>query len=499
MAVTLLPLSSGITLRHLAAQPSNWFHMLATAALAVQWLVARRGKLSTRVLAWLDLGGTAASATLFTAMSWPRPAAEWAASDTPFFVVVLSLTHILVLRGALVPSSGPRTLVVSLLAVLPLTLTVARRLALQVPSDELPRLLLLNLLWPVAALATATVTSHVIYGLRRQVREATQLGQYTLVERIGEGGMGVVYRAHHAMLRRPTAIKLLPHERSPEQQRRFEREVQLTAILKHPNTIAVYDYGRTPDGRFYYVMELVEGLDLERLVEQYGPQPPGRVVHLLIQAASALAEAHALGLIHRDIKPGNLLLSEQGGVADMVKVVDFGLVRELASSDEAAASRTDTITGTPLYLAPEAITSPDSVDGRADIYALGAVGYWLLSGKTVFEGESIIAICGQHLHTMPRPPSEKLGAPLPDDLESLVLQCLEKEREARPPDARSLVLALKQCRAASDWTEADAAAWWKRWRERKTLPPEPAKPSSSRPSTVAVDLRDRGRLADPSA
>lgn len=303
--------------------------------------------------------------------------------------------------------------------------------------------------------------------------------------------MGVVYRAHHAMLRRPTAIKLLPHERSPEQQRRFEREVQLTAILKHPNTIAVYDYGRTPDGTFYYVMEYVDGLDLERLVVADGPQPPGRVVHLLIQAAGALAEAHGLGLIHRDIKPGNLLLSEQGGAADVVKVVDFGLVRELAPSDDVTSTQSNTITGTPLYLAPEAILSPDDLDGRADIYALGAVGYWLLSGKTVFDGKTVVEICGHHLHTTPRPPSDRLGAALPDDLETLVLRCLEKERDARPADARSFIRALQQCRSATEWTEADAAAWWKRWRERKTLPPEREKERSQMPATVAVDLRGR--------
>ena len=200
--------------------------------------------------------------------------------------------------------------------------------------------------------------------------------------------MGIVYRAHHALLRRPTAVKLLPAGRAGESNlSRFEREVQLTSSLTHPNTVAIYDYGHTPDGIFYYAMEYLDGMDLEELVELDGAQDPARVVHVLRQVCGALAEAHGVGLVHRDIKPANILLCERGGIPDTAKVVDFGLVKQLSTSGVGpGVSTVNNIMGTPLYLSPEAITSPEKVDARSDLYALGAVAYYLVTGKAVFEG-----------------------------------------------------------------------------------------------------------------
>jgi serine/threonine-protein kinase len=279
--------------------------------------------------------------------------------------------------------------------------------------------------------------------------------------------MGVVYRASHAMLRRPTAIKLLhPDRAGKEALTRFEREVRRTAMLTHPNTVTVFDYGRTADGVFYYAMELLEGATLQEIVEVDGPQPEARVIHILEQAAGSLAEAHDAGLIHRDIKPGNILLVDRGGISDQVKVVDFGLVKDIGfmardgTISEPALTAADTVMGTPLYMAPETFTAPDTVDARADLYALGAVGYWLLTGTHVFDGHTIIEICGHHMHSIPESPSTRLGTPVSPDLEALLLGCLAKRPEDRPASAHILRERLRTCVAAGRWTNARAAQWW---------------------------------------
>jgi serine/threonine-protein kinase len=286
-----------------------------------------------------------------------------------------------------------------------------------------------------------------------------RLGQYTLLEKLGEGGMGEVYLARHAMLERPTAIKLLPPGRfDAESLARFEREVQLTARLTHPNTVRIHDYGQTRDGIFYYAMECLDGATLADVVKHDGPMPAGRVIHLLDQIAGALAEAHQAGLVHCDIKPANIFLTEQGGMPDVAKLLDFGLVKQIGepSTQPGAASR---ITGTPLYMAPEAITTPDQVDARSDLYALGAVGYFLLTGQDVFTGRTLLEVCGHHLHSTPVPPSRRTSSPVAADLEALILSCLDKNPERRPADARSLQRALRACSDAGSWSEEDARAW----------------------------------------
>jgi DNA-binding response OmpR family regulator len=288
-----------------------------------------------------------------------------------------------------------------------------------------------------------------------------QFGAYTIDQRIGKGGMGVVYRGHHALLQRPTAIKLLDESRISHKTRaRFEREVQLTSQLNHPNTIAIYDYGRTPEGIPYYVMEYLDGITLEELVHRHGPQPEGRVIRILSQLCGSLGEAHDVGLIHRDVKPANVMINRRGGLYDFVKLLDFGLVKALDATDEAAVTKPGAVTGTPLFLSPEAIEQAQKIDARSDLYSLGAVGYYLLAGEPMFQGHSIVHICKQQVNNRPVPPSKKRGEMIDFDLESLVLQCLAKNPRDRPDSAWDIQRELAACRAAAKWTDKLAAQWW---------------------------------------
>jgi serine/threonine-protein kinase len=345
--------------------------------------------------------------------------------------------------------------------------------------------------------ATCAVISKVIYGLRVEVREALRLGQYVLERKIGAGGMGEVYRARHGMMRRPSALKLLRPDRTSEDRlRRFEREVQLTARLTHPNTITIFDYGRTHDGVFYYVMELLDGATLERVVAVGGAQEAGRVVRILLMACGALTEAHSIGLIHRDIKPANIMLCTQGGERDVVKLLDFGLVKELAVDDgEVKLTGASALTGTPQYMAPESIRTPERVDARTDLYALGAVGYFLLAGRDVFDGRSIVEVCSQHLHEKPAPLSAR-GVSVPAELEALVFACLEKDPALRPQSAAELRRRLEACLAAGNiepWDAAQADRWWQQHEgELARAAPQ----GSTGPKTIAVDGAQRAAEMD---
>ena len=298
--------------------------------------------------------------------------------------------------------------------------------------------------------------------MSNRMRKAERLGQYTLEEKIGEGGMGAVYLARHAMLRRPTAIKLIKEGQvKPETLMRFEREVQLTSQLTNPNTVAIYDYGRTPDGVFYYAMEYLPGITLDNLVMNDGPQPERRVVHILRQICSSLAEAHARGMIHRDIKPANIMVLERGGMYDVVKVLDFGLVKDITSGDQNVTAM-NTVPGTPHFLSPEAIQHPDAIDARTDLYAVGAVGYFLLTGSFVFSGTSAIEVLGKQVNDSPEDPSERLGRSLDPYLQGLILQCLAKDPADRLADAGALLEALSSGYQSpiGTWTQKEAAAWW---------------------------------------
>jgi hypothetical protein len=320
-------------------------------------------------------------------------------------------------------------------------------------------LLGLLLLAAAALFAAMLFMSRQQQKLRAAVLEAKQLGQYTLEEKLGQGGMGTVYKARHAMLRRPTAVKLLDLANMTDLAvARFEREVQMTSGLTHPNTVAIYDYGRTPEGVFYYAMEYLDGTNLDDLVRKFGPLPEVRVVYLLKQVCGALAEAHATGLVHRDVKPANVFLTRRGGMHDFVKVLDFGLVK-VADAKEANLTSANTVTGTPLYLSPEGISRPDSVGPPADVYALGAVAYYLLVGQPVFDGKSVVEICMKHLNDEPTPPSAR-GVSVSPELERLLMKCLAKSPDSRPTKAGALLAMLDDCPTAGQWSAALAAAWW---------------------------------------
>jgi serine/threonine-protein kinase len=311
------------------------------------------------------------------------------------------------------------------------------------------------------AVALAVYGSHRVDTLRHQALQARRLGQYALRHRLGAGGMGEVYLADHVLLRRPCALKLIRPGRAgdPRNLQRFEREVRATATLTHPNAVQIFDYGRARDGTFYYVMEYLPGLTLEQLVQRHGPLPPGRAVHFLRQLCGALREAHAIGLIHRDIKPGNVIVCERGGVHDVAKLLDFGLVKtHFAGDADDPLTHQGTVVGTPAFLSPEQ-AGGDPLDGRSDIYSLGALAYFLLTGQPPFAGRSGTKALAAHLYEEPA----KLSARRPDvpaDLEAVVHGCLAKDRENRFPDVESLDAALAACCSAAKWTEKEAKQWW---------------------------------------
>ncbi|MGH7973494.1 MAG: serine/threonine-protein kinase, partial [Limisphaerales bacterium] len=289
---------------------------------------------------------------------------------------------------------------------------------------------------------------------------ARRLGQYVLVQEIGRGSNGMVYRGRHALLRRPVAVKLLSPELTNESTaRRFEHEVQMTSQLTHPNTVSIYDYGRTPEGLFYYAMEYLSGIDLSHLARQFGPQPERRVVQILRQVCGSLAEAHRIGLIHRDIKPANIVLTRRGGVCDFVKVLDFGLVKTVHAGPAESASA-KAVVGTPHFMAPEAVKNPEHVDPRGDIYAVGAVGYWLLTGKTLFDTDEVDKLLECQVKEMPATPSERLGRAVSSELEQLLMRCLAKDPAQRPGKADELAEALAHCHLNGSWSDLEAEIWW---------------------------------------
>ncbi len=299
------------------------------------------------------------------------------------------------------------------------------------------------------AVAIAAYGTHRIQLLRQEVDQARKLGQYQLKQLLGRGGMGEVYLAEHLLLKQPCAIKLIRPERAGDAAtlRRFEREVQATARLKHWNTVQIYDYGHAADGTFYYVMEYLPGLTLEELVKQHGPLPPGRAVHLLQQACLALREAHGLGMIHRDIKPANIMLCERGGAHDVVKLLDFGLVKTVGLGKEETLTQEGALTGTPAYMSPEQASGSERLDCRSDIYSLGGVAYFLLTGQPPFVRDRPIQLILAHAHEPVRPLTD-LRAEVPADLQAVVLRCLEKDPAKRFADVSSLQEALAGCTCA---------------------------------------------------
>jgi serine/threonine-protein kinase len=379
--------------------------------------------------------------------------------------------------GMFIPNTWRRAaVVIGAMALAPMLLLIGMMLAYPQVGEVMT---VMGVVQHVLVLLIAAVASvfgtYLINTLRREVYEAKQIGQYRLIDQLGAGGMGEVYLAEHRMLKRPCAIKLIPPGRAgdPQVLARFEREVHMTARLSHWNTVEIFDYGRTDDGTFYYVMEYLPGLSLEAILDRHGPLPADRVVHLLRQVCQALREAHAIGLIHRDIKPGNVFAAQRGGLYDVAKLLDFGLVKPLADKEAAHLTLDGSISGTPLFMSPEQARGKGETDARSDIYSLGAVAYALLTGRPPFDGTHPMDVIVAHIHEQPVRPSQHL-ADIPGDLEEVVLRCLAKRPEDRYQTADELAHALSECAAANEWTQSHAARWWQRHDEGKAPVLEPS-------------------------
>jgi len=391
----------------------------------------------------------------------------------------MAVGGLIVIYGVLIPNVWQRTAVMAgSMAAVPVAGLVAVRIfdadfyrALQ--SIVGPETVVDLGLALVISVLTATVGTQIIYALRREARVARNMGQYQLQERIAIGGMGEIWRASHRFLARPAAIKViqpdkvdpLDREAAAQVLERFEREAQATATLESLHTVRVYDFGRTDAGEFYYAMELLNGFDVEQLIERYGPISPARAVHLLVQVCDSLAEAHELGQVHRDIKPSNLFLCKVGLAFDVVKVLDFGLVTRAGSEETSDARLQDEgMAGTPAYMAPEQVLAVTTIDERADIYALGCVAYWMLSGHTLFDIERPIAMAVAHVKAPPMPLGRRTELPIPKDLEAVIMQCLEKDPGRRPTTAEELASALLACDCGPLWGPLAARDWWQQHR-----------------------------------
>lgn len=372
------------------------------------------------------------------------------------------------------PSTPRKTLIASLLsaATVPLALAWTRSMN---PAYDPP---LSVMIWftapPFICALLSVIPATVIRGLGRQVKRAREIGSYQLEEKIGGGGMGDVFRATHRLLARPAAVKLISPavlnsvntDATRIATERFRREAQAAASLTSPHTIDLYDYGVAEDGAFYYVMELLDGINFQELVTLHGPQPAERVAHLLRQTCDSLGEAHALGLVHRDVKPSNILACRMGLSVDYVKVLDFGLVKKDPSKAELETQITSagSVSGTPAFMSPETISASGDVGPPADVYALGCVGYWLLTGQTVFKAANATMMMMQHLQASPIPPSLRAPQPVPPGLERIIMQCLAKDPDDRPSDAAELASMVGQCRLPLEWTEVRARDWWREHR-----------------------------------
>ena len=427
---------------------------VSTAIVVGGWLLTRFARPPRPVLIGLDAAVTFGLALAYVHIA--TIAMDGAVADFAPVFTMFGLILLLGVRAALVPSPVLRTVLVGGTSMGLLFLFGHERIAAVDPR------VFDGLVFIAGAYVLATaVTSRVIYGLRREVRAARQLGQYTLQDRIGEGGMGTVHRARHALLRREAAIKLIRRaSRDPSARERFEREADAMASLRSPHTVELYDFGVSTEGDFYTVMELLEGIDLERAVARFGPMPAERVVFLLLQACESLEEAHAAGLVHRDVKPANLIVCRYGLRYDFLKVLDFGLVAIDEPRTDAKITVDGSLAGTPAYLPPEIALGAHDVDGRADLYALGCVAYWLLTGRLVFERESATATVLAHVNDVPDPPSRGNELEIPTALDDVVLACLAKDPSERPLTASDLARRLRAAVDPAVWTQERAAHWW---------------------------------------
>jgi serine/threonine-protein kinase len=372
----------------------------------------------------------------------------------------------------MIPSPPRRALLAALASATSVPLVVGFVMATQaIPVAISPLLFFLRIVLPyLLVVLIAYVGARVVYKLGTELKRARELGSYQLVERLGSGGMGEVWRARHRLLARPAAVKLMRPEmlggsspdRRSELQTRFEREAQATSSLRSPHTIQLYDFGVAEDGAFYYVMELLDGFDLETLVERFGPIPPARAVHLLKQVCHSLGEAHAEGLVHRDIKPANVYVCRYGREVDFVKVLDFGLVKSLDQGRRTDVDITarHAVGGTPAFMSPEQVLGDRPLDGRSDIYAVGCLAYWLITGQFVFTGRTAMDTIMQHVQATPVPPSQRTEQTIPEALDRLILACLQKNPDDRPATADALTAQLTALETRAPWTLEQAGQWW---------------------------------------
>ena len=415
---------------------------------------------------------------------WPPPAGQIPKGWSPVAVWLIAF-------ALLVPATRGKNLLATVATALmdPLGLIVSFALGSPAPNA----LVMTSMFLPTAIAAVAAIVgSRVVSELSQQAGRAHELGSYRLVALLGHGGMGEVWRAEHRMLARDAAIKLVragADVSGREVMARFEREAKATAALRSPHTVQLYDFGRSDDGAFYYVMELLEGFTLEEIVRRFGPLPAARVIHLLRQVCHSLAEAHAAGLVHRDIKPGNIIVGRYGGDPDFVKVLDFGLVKALAASAK-DLTQAGLLAGTPAYMPPE-MALGRAVDGRTDLYALGAVGYTLLTGLPVFDRTTALETIHDHAATPPVPPSKRVATPIEPALERILLDCLAKDPDERPDSARALDARLAAVVLTEPWTREMAERWWSR-NGAAAIPAEP-------PARDAGDGADGPHVTTPAA
>jgi eukaryotic-like serine/threonine-protein kinase len=410
-----------------------------------------------------ELGRADAAIVLLVSLTTSWDMAARASVLNPEAPALLLITLVLAGRAALVPSSPGRTLAFGVLGLGPMAVTMLLLRTAQpgVPGFPSPVGRCISALGFGAAMVAVTVLmSQVVFRLRHSMRRGRHLGPYELGDKLGEGGMGSVYRARHALLRRTTALKLVrPSALNAWTEAQLTREAELTSELSHPNTVALYDYGQTSDGIFYYAMELVDGITLRELVRREGQLPAGRVLSLLRQVSASLAQAHAKGLVHRDIKPSNVMVCERDGHPDCVKVLDFGLAMRVGPE---TASGSWYAAGTPEFMAPEASRDPSAVGPAADVYAVGVLGYVLLTGSLPFAGAETEAIATAPANKPLLLPSSRTVRDVPVDLERVVLRCMAREPAQRYRDARELLRALDACQQDGSWSSEHAHAWWRK-------------------------------------
>jgi eukaryotic-like serine/threonine-protein kinase len=470
-------IAGGVPILPLLMMQHNVWHFLSSSLMAVLWAITRARSWSMRTLGILD-GASVLLPGVGLAMMAAQP------DEKQLMAGMFALAVTMMARAVLIPSTATRTLCLCAMASVPLlAVSFIFHQPAAVPGLSpglLKAIISVNaFLWLTLATSLSTVMSRTIYGLRQQVKEAADIGQYTLEAKIGSGGMGEVWRARHRMLIRPAAVKLVTAQQlgstsghdAELRLRRFEREARATAGLRSPHTVQLYDFGVTDDGTLYYVMELLEGMDLDTLVDRFGPVPAERAIHLLMQVCASLDDAHQNGLIHRDIKPANIVVSRIGTDWDFVKVLDFGLVKlgsDRQSDESLRLTAEGHLSGTPAFIAPEVVLGTQPTDHRVDIYSLGCVAYWLVTGKLVFEGPGAVKVIADHVHTPPIPPSSRTDLPIPPDLDALILECLAKDPAKRPTSAAVLQSRLQAIPIATPWTSERAEHWWDLHAPRKS-------------------------------